>query len=153
MKAASSVSLRTTPGASIDYGFVAAEMAEILADLDVRAVAFDRWRIDVFKKELDAIGCDLPMIPHGQGFKDMSVAIDALEAELLNKRIAHGGHPVLQMCIANATVARDPAGGRKFEKSRSTGRIDGAQALAQAFGAAAKAEEAVAFMGDAFCFV
>ena len=120
--------LRTTPGASIDYGFVAAEMAEILADLDVRAVAFDRWRIDVFKKELDAIGCDLPMIPHGQGFKDMSVAIDALEAELLNKRIAHGGHPVLQMCIANATVARDPAGGRKFEKSRSTGRIDGAQA-------------------------
>ena len=63
--------LRTTPGASVDYGHVAAELAEICADLDVRAVSFDRWRIDVFKKEMDAIGCDLPMVAHGQGWKDM----------------------------------------------------------------------------------
>jgi phage terminase large subunit-like protein len=145
--------LRSTPGASVDYSFVAAELAELLADLDVRAVAFDRWRIDVFKKELDAIGCDLPMVPFGQGFKDMAPALDALEAELLNRRIAHGGHPVLTMCAANATVTKDPAGGRKFEKSRSTGRIDGMQALAMALGAATKAEQEQAFSLDSFTFV
>lgn len=87
--------LRTTPGASVDYEHVAADIAEILADLDVRGIAFDRWRIDLLKKEFDRLGVDLPLVEHGQGFRDMSVALDALEAELLNGRIAHGGHPVL----------------------------------------------------------
>lgn len=129
--------LRCTPGASVDYAHVAAELAEILSDLDVQAVAFDRWRFDLLKKELDAIGVDLPLVSFGQGFQTMAPALDTLEAELLNKRIAHGGHPVLTMCMANATVVRDPTNARKFEKSRSTGRIDGAVALAMALGTAA----------------
>jgi phage terminase large subunit-like protein len=145
--------LRTTPGASVDYSFVAAELAELLADLDVRAVAFDRWRIDVFKKELDNIGCDLPMVPWGQGFKDQAPALDTLEAELLNRRIAHGNNPVLTMCAANTTVTRDASGARKFEKSRSTGRIDGMAALANAMGAATKAEQEQTFSLDSFTFV
>lgn len=134
--------LHTTPGATVDYEFVAADIATILSGLNVQAVAFDRWRIDLLKKEFSKIGCDLPLIPHGQGFKDMSVALDALEAELLNARINHGNHPVLTMAAANAIVIKDPAGGRKLDKSKATGRIDPLQAMAQAFGAAAAAIEA-----------
>ncbi|MFV1944194.1 terminase TerL endonuclease subunit [Pseudomonas luteola] len=128
--------LRTTPGASVDYEHVAADLAEILSDVDIQAVAFDRWRMDIFKKELDRLGLDLPLVPHGQGFRDMAPALDALEAELLNGRIAHGNHPVLTMCAANAIAVKDPAGARKLDKSRRTGRIDGLQALAMAMGAA-----------------
>ncbi len=132
--------LRTTPGASVDYEHVASDMAEIVSGLDVHAVAFDRWRMDVLKRELDRLGLSLPLAPWGQGYKDMAPALDALEAELLNARIAHGGHPVLTMCAANATVTKDPAGGRKLDKSRATGRIDGMQALAMAIGVAQTAE-------------
>lgn len=139
--------LRTTPGATVDYGFVAQEMAEILADVNIQAIAYDRWRIDIFKRELERIGIELPLIPHGQGFKDMAPALDSLEAELLNGRIAHGNHPVLSMCAANAITEKDPAGNRKLSKSKATGRIDGLQALAMAFGAAATAEEAFSFDG------
>ena len=145
--------LRTTPGASVDYEHVAADIAEILADLDVRAIAFDRWRIDVLKKELDRLGLDLPLEPFGQGFKDISPALDTLEAELLNGRIAHGGHPVLTMNAANAVIVKDPAGNRKLEKSKSTGRIDGLQALAMAMGVASKATEAQGIAFDSFTFV
>ena len=145
--------LRTTPGASVDYEFVAADIAEILADLDVQAIAFDRWRVDLLKKEFDRLGVDLPLVEHGQGFKDMSVALDALEAELLNGRIAHGGHPVLTMCAANAVVTKDPAGGRKLDKAKATGRIDGLQALAMAMGVASKATEAQGIAFDSFTFV
>lgn len=145
--------LRTTPGASIDYEHVATDMAELLADLDVRAIAFDRWRIDVLKKELDRIGLDLPLEPWGQGFVSMAGALDTLEAELLNGRVRHGGHPVLQMNAANAVIVKDPAGNRKLEKSKSTGRIDGLQALAQAMGVASKATEAQGVGFDAFTFV
>ncbi|MDP2768407.1 MAG: terminase large subunit [Giesbergeria sp.] len=145
--------LRTTPGASVDYEHVAADIAEILSDLDVQAIAFDRWRIDLLKKEFDRLGVDLPLVEHGQGFRDMSVALDALEAELLNGRIAHGGNPVLTMCAANAVVTKDPAGGRKLDKAKATGRIDGLQALAMAMGVACKATEAQGVGFDAFTFV
>ncbi len=133
--------LRTTPGASIDYADVVRDIAEITDGLDVQAVAFDRWRIDVFRKELDAIGLNLPLIEHGQGFKDMSPALDTLESEALNGRIRHGMHPVLTSCAASAVVTRDPAGNRKLDKSKATSRIDGLVALAMAFGISSKSQE------------
>ena len=145
--------LRTTPGATVDYEHVAADMLEILADMDVQAVAYDRWRIDLMRKELDKLGADLPLIEWGQGFKDMAPALDALEAELLNARIAHGMHPVLTMCAANAVVTKDPTGARKLDKAKATGRIDGLQALAMAMGVASRAEQAQFVGFDAFTFV
>lgn len=145
--------LKTTPGASVDYEHLATDMLEILDGLDVRAIAFDRWRMDVLKKELDRLGADLPLVPWGQGFQSMSPALDALEAELLNGRMAHGNHPVLTMCAANAVIERDPAGNRKLTKAKSTGRIDGLQALAMAMGAAVTNEEVASYDADAFMFV
>jgi len=145
--------LRTTPGASVDYEHVATDIAEILADLDVQAIAFDRWRIDLLKKEFDRLGVDLPLVEWGQGFKDMAPALDALEAELLNGRIAHGGHAVLTMCAANAVVTKDPTGARKLDKAKATGRIDGLQALAMSMGVASRATEAQSVSFDAFTFV
>lgn len=145
--------LRTTPGATVDYEHVAADMAEILAEVNLQAIAYDRWRIDLLRKELERVGADFPLVPHGQGFKDMSPALDTLEAELLNGRITHAGHPVLGMCAANATTTKDPSGNRKLDKSRATGRIDGLQALAMAFGASAGQEEAMFYQGDSIAFV
>lgn len=132
--------LRTTPGATVDYGHVAEEMAEIFEGLELQGVAFDRWRMDVMLKELAALEVNLPMLPWGQGFKDMAPALDYLEGELLNKRVAHGMHPVLTMCAANATTVQDSAGNRKLDKSKATGRIDGLQALSMAMGLAARME-------------
>ena len=132
--------IRTTPGASVDYGFVATEIADILGDCHVQMLAYDRWRMDLMRKELDAIGVDLPLEPFGQGFRDMSPALDLLEAELLNKRILHGNHPVLTMCASNSVIRRDEAGNRKLDKFKATGRIDGMVALAMALGCKTKAE-------------
>jgi phage terminase large subunit-like protein len=120
---------------------VAREIAELVAGCDIRAIAYDRWRIDLLKKEFANIGADLPLQAWGQGFKDMAPAIDALEAELLNGRVCHGNNPALAMCAANTIVTKDPSGSRKFDKSRATGRIDGMQALAMAMGIAQAAEE------------
>jgi len=142
--------LRATDGAAIDYEQVAQDMAEILADVDIRAVAFDRWRMDVLQRELERLGLELPLVAWGQGFKDMSPSLDALEAALLNGELAHGGHPVLTMCAANATTTKDPAGNRKLDKSRPTGRIDGMQALAMAMGVASRAEEIQAVPDEIF---
>jgi len=133
--------LHTTPGATVDYEYVAQDIAAILGELSTQSVAYDRWRIDLLKKEFEKIGADVPLIEYGQGYKDSSPAIDALEAELLNGRIAHGAHPVLTMCAVNAVITSDAAGNRKLDKHKATGRIDGAVALAMAFGVAGKQPE------------
>ncbi len=132
--------LRATPGATVDYDVVAQEILEITSEFDLNAIAFDRWRIDVLKASFLRKGAPVAfmekLLPWGQGFQSMSPAIEALEAELLNARMAHGGHPVLSMCAANAVIVRDPAGNRKLDKAKSTGRIDGMVALTQAIGVA-----------------
>lgn len=129
--------LQTTPGATVDYSFVATDMADLI-DVDLESLAYDRWRMDILQKELDGIGLSLPLVPHGQGYKDMTPALDMLEAEILNGRLHHGGHPVLTMCAANAVVNKDPSGNRKLDKAKATGRIDGMVALTMAFGATLK---------------
>lgn len=126
--------LRTTPGKVIDYDFVARDMGQITAGMNIARIAFDRWRMDRMKGALERQAVELPLEPFGQGYVSMSPALDALEADLLNGVVRHGGHPVLAMCAANAVALPDPAGNRKLDKSKATGRIDGLQALAMAEG-------------------
>lgn len=128
--------LTATPGASVDYSVVAERLIAICDEYDVAEIAFDRWRIDVLKAEIQKLGAELPLVPFGQGFKDMSPALDAFEAEAMNGRLRHGNNPVLTWCAANAISVRDPAHNRKLDKSKSTGRIDGMVALAMATGRA-----------------
>lgn len=129
--------LTLTPGQSVEYGQVAQRLCDLCDEFDVREIAFDRWRIDVLKTELGRLDRELPMVPFGQGFKDMTPALDTLEHALIGGKLRHGGHPVLRMCAANAVATRDPAGNRKLDKSKATGRIDGLVALAMAIGRAA----------------
>jgi phage terminase large subunit-like protein len=125
--------LVTPAGPTTDPAVIAHKIAEIHATNRIMTLAFDRWRINDLKRELDAIGCSVQLVEHGQGYKDMSPAVDVLERLIVQRRIRHGGNPVLQMCAANATITRDAAGGRKLDKAKSAGRIDGIVALAMAF--------------------
>jgi phage terminase large subunit-like protein len=77
----------------------------------------------------------------GQGYKDFSPALDQFEGLALNGRLRHGNHPILSWCASNAVIARDPAGNRKLDKSRPTGRVDGLVAAVMAVAAMSGAAE------------
>lgn len=133
--------LIAAPGRSVDYEFVAGWLFAKFERYDIRKLAFDRWNWRHFKPWLLKVGfteeqLEAHFVEFGQGFQSMSPALRDLEAELLNGRLRHGGHPVLTMCAANAVVQADPAGNRKLSKSKSSGRIDGMVALAMAMGVA-----------------
>src|SRR5215831_3257331 len=72
----------------------------------------------------------------GQGTQSMSPALRDLESLILEKKLAHGNHPVLAMCAACAVVEGKDDANRKLSKTKSTGRIDGMVALAMAIGVA-----------------
>ena len=126
--------MMTTPGHTVDYDFVARDIGRICAEYDMAGIAFDDWNMHRLQFFLDQRGINLPMENWRQGYKTMSPSLDALEADLLNERVNHGSHPVLNMCAMNATVKPDPSENRKLDKLLSTGRIDGMQALAMAVG-------------------
>ncbi|MBQ0708715.1 MULTISPECIES: terminase TerL endonuclease subunit [unclassified Ochrobactrum] len=128
------------PGSTIDPSFVAQYIMQATQKYAVQAVAYDRWRIEDLKRELGLFGGDVPLEPFGQGFKDMSPAVDTLERHVAEKLLRHGSNPVLNMCAANGVVTRDPAGSRKLDKSKATGRIDGLVALAMALQIAGRFE-------------
>jgi len=144
--------LQATPGKTVDYEFVAQFLWDFCQGNDVRKIAFDRWNWRHLKPWLLKAGFDEAQLtdegglfePMGQGFQSMSPALRDLESAILNKRIAHGGHPVLTMCAANATVQADPAGNRKLSKIKSHGRIDGMVALAMAMSVAGTWQEEAA---------
>lgn len=125
--------LTATPGAATDPRFIAATVAQLCARFRVQALAYDRWRIESFKMALADEGVtDLAMVEHGQGYRDMAPAVDALERVVAERKLRHANNPVLTWCVSNAVVTRDPAANRKLDKSRAIGRIDGAVALAMA---------------------
>jgi len=128
------------PGSSIDPGFVAHAIFEASQLYQLQMVAYDRWRIEDLKRELMLFGGSIPLEPHGQGFKDMSPAIDKLERHVAESLFRHGGNPVLNMCAANAVITLDPSGNRKLDKSKASGRIDGLVALAMAVNVASRFE-------------
>jgi phage terminase large subunit-like protein len=130
--------VRRMEARTMDPRLIARDLAELHGRYGFSAVACDRWKLDDLKRELDAIGSDLPLVPHGQGFRDMAPAVDALERLVAERHMRHAGHPVLTMCAACAVVERDPAGNRKLSKAKSTGRIDAIVAAAMAVNIAAK---------------
>lgn len=130
-----------TPGSSVDYAFIAKWLVDYCGSRTVRKIAFDRWRIDVLIAELQRLGAEDVielMEPFGQGYKDMAPAVDTFEADLLNDEFRHPENPALTWCASNAIAVSDPAGNRKLDKAKSSGRIDGAVAMVMARGVAAK---------------
>jgi phage terminase large subunit-like protein len=132
-------------GRAIDKKFVAARAVQIAERYDLVALAFDRWRIEDFTVLLDAEGITLPLRPWGQGYKDMSPAIDAFEDLVLEAKLQHGGNPVLTSHVAAAVVDVDPTEARKLNKRKARSRIDCLQALCMAIGIAAREPEPVKY--------
>jgi len=117
--------LETTPGKAVSKRMVAQRLSALCEFFDVVCVAYDRWRIEDFLSMAADDGITLPeMKPFGQGYKDMSPAVEHFETMLLNGQIAHANHPVMNMCVNNAICTADDAGNRKPSKEKANGRID-----------------------------
>jgi len=124
-------------GRTTDPRMIAEKICEVNEVNPIQQLAFDRWRVGEIKREFDSIGVKIPLLEHGQGYKDMSPAVDCVERMVVTEMLRHGGDPVLTWCANNAVISRDPAGGRKFNKSASayTSKIDALVAMAMALSA------------------
>lgn len=133
--------VRTTPGASISYEYVAHYLLKVFAQYNIRKIGFDRWNFRHLKPWLMQAGFSEQLIADrwvefGQGTQSMSPALRELESIVLERQLCHGDNPVMNMCAVNAVVEGKDASNRKLSKNKSAGRIDGLVALAMAIGVA-----------------
>jgi phage terminase large subunit-like protein len=133
--------LETVPGKSITYDRIVPRLVQIFSQYKPRKVAFDRWNFKHLKPWLTHFGISEQIITEqwvefGQGTVSMSPALRELESCILDGELAHGMHPILNMCASHAVVDSTDSSNRKLSKKRSAGRIDGMVALAMAFGVA-----------------
>lgn len=152
--------MEATPGAVIDYEFIAAKVQAITKVHDVEFMAVDPAKIDDFIEACGRLdppfkvwkyeGPDKPkgeglmLVTHGQGtrvlFQEKSLcmprSIEKLEDAILNGNITIDDSPVTRMCASNTVTVSDAMNNRAFDKKRSRGRIDGSVTIAMATGAA-----------------
>lgn len=148
--------LETTPGRAISKLHVLRRMQTICDYFQVDKIAYDRWRIEDMRQLMSEYDITLPeLVEFGQGFKDMGPAVDEFERRLLGiielrseeegsteeffdteavESLRHDGNPVMTWCAGNAVIVSDPAGNRKADKAKATGRIDGIIASIMATG-------------------
>lgn len=141
--------LIATPGRAVDYRFVAVRLGEIQKETGLRRVAFDAYKIKYLEAELDDLGLEFELVPHGQGWQKskesglwMPHSIQLLEGLLSTFRLRVCKNPVLTFASASAVTEMDPQENRRFNKRRAKGRIDPLVALTMATGLALDAEPA-----------
>lgn len=134
--------LDTTPGRAISKRVILQKLSGMCDFFEVMEVAYDRWRIEDLLSLANDDGITLPpMRAFGQGYKDMSPAVEQFERMLLNGELVHPGHKVMTYCIGNAVIEQDGAENRKLSKEKAVGRIDLAVAAVMAAGLVTTAVE------------
>ena len=149
--------LVATPGATIDYSFVAMQVSKLYAEQKVLEMVADPAFISSFLDACAEVGLEawlyggpdkptgrgLKIVAHAQGtrimFEDrqlcMPHSITKTEDAILDQRIIIDNSPVTYSCAANAAIDADGQGNRMFNKKKSRGRIDGMVTTTMAVGA------------------
>jgi phage terminase large subunit-like protein len=129
--------LNATPGLTIDYEYVVADIARETEGMNLARIGYDKWNINRLMADMARLGLSLPMEGYVQGYKSYSPAIREFEVAVTEGRLIHGGHPVLRWCISNTVIRHSPGTAqqnRMPEKRRNYGRIDLAVATLMAIG-------------------
>lgn len=113
----------SVPGDTLDYKFVYEKIKALTEKCNIAEIAYDRWNTSWLTNELKNDGANC--ILFGQGYKTMSPATKEFEKLIIEKKINHGGHPVLQWMNENMAITEDAAGNIKPDKQKSTEKIDG----------------------------
>lgn len=122
--------LTVTPGTSIDYEFIRAEVVEFAKRYALQEVAFDPWGATDISNRL--MGDGIEMVDCRQGYRTLSEPSKDLEARVVAGKVRHAANPILRFCVSNAVVTTDSAGNIKPDKQKAAERIDGVVATIMA---------------------
>ena len=155
------------PGSILDYDPIVERVAALDAANSVNVLAYDTYRINVFRQRASALGLPLSdehrrsrlsgvwLVPHRQGFYPgkmiktawdtpyqlwMDQSLDATEEAILKGKLRVKRNMALRSAVSGVVIIRDRIGdNRAMDKAKAGKRkTDAAVALTMAIGAAAQ---------------
>lgn len=128
--------LTTTPDNIIDYAFVEDEILNLHRDYNIKSLAYDPWNSDKIIPNLQAAGIECQVCR--QGYPDFTAPIKKME-QMFNTVKKHeqldiNNNPIFLWHMSNVVIKMGATGGRMFDKSKGSNKIDGAVACAMAIG-------------------
>jgi len=114
--------LTATEGDVTDYTPVKEAIRQSLLDYDVQDVGFDKWNALHVTNDMQEYIDKFVEVPQNTG--GMYPGSKQLETLVYDKRLKHGGNPVLRYCAQNVALLFDTNGNFRPDKKRSGGRID-----------------------------
>lgn len=97
--------LTACPGDIVDRDMVEDYVRQLCTRLAVQEIAFDRYAAGEMMNRLDADG--LPVVEFRQNFSIYTPAINAFERAMFERRLVHGGNPLLRWAVGNVVLAAD----------------------------------------------
>jgi phage terminase large subunit-like protein len=122
--------LTATPGNVTDYNYIEEEVKQLAKQYGIGEIGFDKWNATQLSVDLMADGANMVAIP--QTHAGLGPAWREFEKLILDRKLRHGGHPILRWMAGNVETETDAQGNQKPSKRHSTERIDGIVALLMA---------------------
>lgn len=121
--------LELVPGNRIDYEVIANDIERIANEnnIYVRCIAYDPYRAKPFQADMKNRG--YKMIPIVQTIGKFSPAVFEFERLILGNEIAIDNNKITRWNFSNVSLAYDPHGNKKPDKSKSANKIDGVISL------------------------
>lgn len=123
-----------TPGDVIDFSFIEAAILEANRLYRINKLEYDKWNASdlVCRLVNQGVACE----EFTQCLTNYNEPCKKLEDLLTERKLAHGGNPVLQWMATNVAIHTDGRGYKMPSRKASTEKIDGIAAMLMALGPA-----------------
>ncbi|MGV1856183.1 terminase TerL endonuclease subunit [Rhizobium rhizogenes] len=108
--------LTACPGDIIDRLIIEDYIRDLCQRFDVQEVVFDVALARELMENLEADGVPVAAFP--QTLMNFAKPVDTFEDLFLNRRLCHGGNPLLRWAVGNVVMMRDQNDNRRPNKAR-----------------------------------
>jgi len=117
-----------TPGNTIDYAMIQAQILKDHMQYDMRKVAADKWSLEYLRQQVEALGGP-DFIPFNMTIHEMSVPAKRFEELIASGGMQHDKNPVMRWMVGNVSIYIDCNENIRPDKKHSTEKIDGISAV------------------------
>lgn len=129
--------IELTPGNSVDQSAIRRKMWECSNKFDIRSVGFDGWNMDECYQQLLREGWpESTLVKYPQSMAGYNEPMKRCLELCRERKLHHGGHPVLRWNASNIVAREDTNGNLKPDKGKSSDKIDGFCAMLMGLGLA-----------------
>lgn len=126
--------IKATPGDTADHRIIKKDILLILSFFDLMQLAYDDHNSGNLPHELSEELGGEKIVKFYQGFSNMAAPVKEIERLYLERKLKHGNNPVLNWMASNAAWRVNEYNDRRFDREKSSEKIDGMVALAMAVG-------------------